>query len=66
MIDTDVKQHVQNALDWEPSVDAKDIGVSVAEGVVTLRGNVASYTEKVTAERVALRVVALPSASPAN
>jgi osmotically-inducible protein OsmY len=28
----------------------------VAEGVVTLRGNVASYTEKVAAERVALRV----------
>ena len=56
MIDKDLKQHVQNALDWEPSVDASDIGVSVDEGVVTLRGNVASYTEKITAERVALRV----------
>jgi osmotically-inducible protein OsmY len=56
MIDKDLKQHVQNALDWEPSVDAKDIGVSVDEGVVTLRGNVASYTEKIAAERVALRV----------
>jgi osmotically-inducible protein OsmY len=30
--------------------------VSVDEGVVTLRGNVGSYSEKVTAERVALRV----------
>jgi osmotically-inducible protein OsmY len=56
MIDKDLKQHVQNALDWEPSVDTKDIGVSVEEGVVTLRGNVASYTEKIAAERVALRV----------
>ena len=56
MIDKDLKQHVQNALDWEPSVDAKDIGVSVDEGVVTLRGNVASYAEKIAAERVALRV----------
>jgi len=55
MIDKDLKQHVQNALDWEPSVDAKDIGVSVDEGVVTLRGNVASYTEKIAAERAALR-----------
>ena len=56
MVDKDLKQHVQNALDWEPSVDATDIGVSVDEGVVTLRGNVASYSEKINAERVALRV----------
>ena len=56
MIDKDLKQHVENALDWEPSVDAKDIGVSADQGVVTLRGNVASYSEKIVAERVALRV----------
>jgi osmotically-inducible protein OsmY len=56
MTDTDLKQHVQSALDWEPSLDASDVGVSVDEAVVTLRGNVASYAEKVTAERVALRV----------
>jgi osmotically-inducible protein OsmY len=35
MIDRDLKQHVENALDWEPSVDAKDVGVSVSEGVVS-------------------------------
>ena len=56
MTDKDLKQHVQSALDWEPSLDATDIGLSVDEAVVTLRGNVASYAEKVTAERVALRV----------
>jgi len=56
MTDTDLKQHVQSALDWEPSLDAKDIGISVEEAVFTLRGNVASYAEKMTAERVALRV----------
>ena len=56
MLDKDLKQHVENALDWEPSVDAKDIGVSVDEAVVTLRGNVASYAEKIAAERAALRV----------
>jgi osmotically-inducible protein OsmY len=56
MTDKDLKEHVQNALDWEPSVDASDIGVAVDEGVVTLRGNVGSYSEKVKAERVALRV----------
>ena len=56
MTDKDLKQHVQSALDWEPSLNAIDIGVSADEGVVTLRGNVASYAEKVTAERVTLRV----------
>ena len=56
MTDKDLKQHVQSALDWEPSVDASDIGVSVDESVVTLRGNVGSYSEKLTAESVALRV----------
>ena len=56
MTDKELKQHVQNALDWEPSLDASDIGVSVDEGVVTLRGNVGSYAEKVTAERVTLHV----------
>ena len=56
MLDTDVKRHVENALEWEPSLDAKDIGVSADQGVVTLRGNVPSYTQKIAAERVALRV----------
>jgi osmotically-inducible protein OsmY len=56
MTDKELKQHVQNALDWEPSLDAIDIGISVDESVVTLRGNVASYAEKIAAERTALRV----------
>ena len=56
MTDTELKQHVQSELDWEPSLDARDIGVSVNEGVATLRGNVGSYAELMTAERVALRV----------
>ena len=56
MTDKELKQHVQNALDWEPGLDATDIGVSIDGGVATLRGNVASYSEKMTAERVALRV----------
>ena len=51
-----MKHHVENALEWEPSLDAKDIGVSADQGVVTLRGNVPSYTQKIAAERVALRV----------
>lgn len=56
MTDSELKVHVQSALDWEPSVDASDIGVSVGQSVVTLRGNVATYAEKMEAERVALHV----------
>ena len=56
MTDRDLKQHVENALEWEPSFDAADIGVSVDGGVVTLRGDVGSYAAKSAAERVTLRV----------
>src|SRR5579864_3694467 len=56
MTDKDLKQHVQNALEWEPSIDQRDIGLSVSDGIVTLRGNVRSYSEKSLAEKVALRV----------
>jgi osmotically-inducible protein OsmY len=56
MTDKDLKQHVQSALDWEPSLDASDIGLSVDEAVATLRGTVRSYAEKVAAERAALHV----------
>ena len=56
MTDRELQEHVQNALDWEPSVDAAEIGVSVDGGVVTLRGDVRSYAERAAAERVALRV----------
>ena len=56
MTDRELQQHVQQALDWEPSVDAAEIGVSVDDGVVTLRGDVRTYSAKEAAERVALRV----------
>lgn len=56
MTNNELKQHVEGALDWEPSVDAKDVGVAVEADVVTLRGNVRSYAEKFAAERTALRV----------
>lgn len=56
MTDRELKQHVENALEWEPSFDAAAIGVSVDGGVVTLRGDVGSYAARSAAERVALRV----------
>ena len=45
MTNNELKQHVQRALDWEPIVDDKDVGIAVDDGVVTLRGTVRSYAE---------------------
>jgi osmotically-inducible protein OsmY len=56
MTDRELQRHVEDALSWEPSFDAADIGVSVDNGVVTLRGDVATYAARAAAERVALRV----------
>lgn len=56
MTDRELRQHVESALEWEPSVDASKIAVAAEQGVVTLRGDVPSYVDKYTAERVTLRV----------
>jgi len=54
---TKLQHAVQEELEWEPSVDASHIGVAAAQpGVVTLTGTVATYAEKVSAERAIKRV----------
>jgi osmotically-inducible protein OsmY len=54
--DTQLQHDVLAELEWEPSIDASQIGVAAKDGVVTLTGSVASYAEKMTAEQVAKRV----------
>jgi osmotically-inducible protein OsmY len=54
--DLKLQQRVIDALEFEPSVNAAHIGVSVRDGVVTLGGHVESYHEKWAAERVACQV----------
>jgi osmotically-inducible protein OsmY len=56
MDDKQLRQDVIDELEWEPSIDAADIGVAAEKGVVTLSGHVRSYAEKATAERVTKRV----------
>lgn len=56
MNDTDIKEDVMDALDFEPSIDANDIGVTVENGIVTLTGHVPTYSQRQTAERVTTRV----------
>jgi osmotically-inducible protein OsmY len=47
---------VLRELEWEPQVQATEIGVAVKNGVVTLTGHVDSYSKRYHAERAALRV----------
>lgn len=54
--DSQLQQDVMAELKWEPAVHAEQIGVEVKNGVVTLAGEVSSYTEKWNAERAAQRV----------
>src|SRR5688572_26844959 len=56
MTDSELQEHVRNALNSEPSIDAAEIRVAVDDGVVMLQGDVRSYSEKATAQRVALGV----------
>src|SRR5471032_465384 len=54
--DSQLQQDVLAELKWEPCVTASTIGVEVQSGVVTLAGQVGSYSEKWHAERAAQRV----------
>ena len=56
MTDKQVQNAVMDELDFEPSIDAANIGVAVEGGVVTLTGHVSTYAEKIAAERAARRV----------
>jgi osmotically-inducible protein OsmY len=54
--DKEIQKDVMKELDWNPQVDAVEVGVQVKDGMVTLTGNVASYAKKLAAKRAAHRV----------
>jgi len=54
--DAQLQKDVMDELKWEPCITATEIGVSVANGIVTLNGTVETYAEKWAAERAAQRV----------
>ncbi len=56
MNDMVLRQNILDELEFEPSLDAANIGVSVENGVVTLTGHVPTYMEKNTAADVVCRV----------
>lgn len=54
--DLRVRNAVMRQLEWDPEIDASDIGVAARDGAVTLTGYIATYGGKLAAERCAKRV----------
>jgi len=54
--DLQIQKDVMEELKWEPFLNASEIGVAVKNGVVTLSGQVDTYSKKLTAEKVTKRV----------
>ena len=54
--DFKLRDQVIMQLDWEPQINAKEIGVSAEDGVISLTGYVDTYPEKMAAEKAAKRV----------
>ena len=52
----DLQKEVQDAIKWEPLLNAAEIGVTVSDGIVTLTGIVDSYSKKVEAEEATKKV----------
>lgn len=51
--DAQIQKDVMEQLKWEPFLDASEIGVAVKNGIVTLSGQIDSYSKKMAAERAA-------------
>lgn len=54
--DAQLKADVMAELDWDPEVNAINVGVAVRHGIVTLSGTMDSYAQKHAAERAVRRV----------
>ncbi len=52
-----LQKNVQDAIKWEPLLNAAEIGVTVKDGIVSLTGVVDSYIKKMEAENAAKKVV---------
>lgn len=54
--DAQLKEDVTKELEWEPSVNASQVGVAVKNGVVTLTGHLDTYAQKYNVEKAVARV----------
>ena len=53
----ELQNDVQDAIKWQPLLQAAEIGVTAKNGVVTLSGVVNSFTKKIEAEKAAKSVI---------
>lgn len=54
--DAQLKQDILEELNWDPAVNATEVGVIVKDGVVTLTGHLSHYAEKYAIEQAVRRV----------
>jgi osmotically-inducible protein OsmY len=54
--DLRLRNAVMHQLEWDPEVEASEIGVAARDGAVTLTGYIGTYGGKLAAERCAARV----------
>ncbi len=54
--DSEIQRDVMRELEWEPGLNAENIGVAVKDSVVTLSGSVDSFAEKWAAEHAVKRI----------
>ena len=54
--DFDLRKDVLEELEWDPSIDARTIGVAIENGIIALTGHVGSYADKANAEKIVKRV----------
>lgn len=54
--DVQIQKDVMEEIRWEPFLHASEIGVAVKNGIVTLSGQVDSYSKKLAAENAAKKV----------
>jgi osmotically-inducible protein OsmY len=52
-----LQKDVQDAIKWEPLLQAAEIGVTAKDGIITLTGIVDSYAKKIEAENAAKNVI---------
>jgi osmotically-inducible protein OsmY len=63
---SELQTDVQNAIKWEPLLNAAEIGVIAKDGVVSLTGVVDSYSKKMEAENAAKKVIGVNALTKTN
>lgn len=51
--DNQIQKAVMEELKWQPCLNTSEIGVAVKNGIVTLSGQIDTYSKKLSAEKAA-------------